>query len=504
MIFSYYQLLSWDCLKNIYGKVIWDIISPVSLFISINMSPVAPFFTINKSEPSTRQICFYIVILSHAKCLYKMFNHLFLGRMKVKLFALLSTLIILLAISGCIGTEEEKDSDGDGYLDADDAFPDDPTEWSDLDGDGVGDNSDFNPYDSSETKDSDGDGIGDKKDVFPNNPNEWSDSDKDDVGDNSDAFPYDPSEWKDSDGDGLGDNTDEFPLDANETKDSDGDGVGDNGDDFPRDPKEWKDSDGDGVGDNADEMPYDPYETKDSDGDGVGNNGDAFPYDPNEWADSDGDGVGDNADEFPDDPAASVDSDGDDYPEEWNPGKTEADSTTGLELDEFPDDLNEWKDSDGDGVGDNADEFPDDPTRSKTIYNEASLPPRSGWIDSDGNTTHIEEYNFLESDIYEVRFQVLINDSDEAHADTDEGSDPDLVYVTLQGGEYLDSFIIETPINWAMGWSSDFLLPNDWTVTIEGLEFGNKSVLGPFGLIVYVDQGIAWAIFVDYVYLTYG
>jgi hypothetical protein len=133
-----------------------------------------------------------------------MFNHLFLGHMKLKLFALLFAVIIILSISGCIGTGEEKDSDGDGYKDNDDAFPDDPTEWSDLDGDGVGDNSDFNPYDSSETKDSDGDGIGDKKDVFPNNPNEWSDSDKDGVGDNSDAFPYDPSEWKDSDGDGLG------------------------------------------------------------------------------------------------------------------------------------------------------------------------------------------------------------------------------------------------------------------------------------------------------------
>jgi hypothetical protein len=34
------------------------------------------------------------------------------------------------------------DSDGDGVPDADDAFPDDPTEWADSDGDGLGDNSD--------------------------------------------------------------------------------------------------------------------------------------------------------------------------------------------------------------------------------------------------------------------------------------------------------------------------------------------------------------------------
>lgn len=39
------------------------------------------------------------------------------------------------------------DSDGDGYADADDAFPNDPKEWQDSDGDGVGDNSDPYPND---------------------------------------------------------------------------------------------------------------------------------------------------------------------------------------------------------------------------------------------------------------------------------------------------------------------------------------------------------------------
>jgi len=60
-------------------------------------------------------------------------------------------------------------------------------------------------------------------------------------------------------------------------------------------------------------------------------------------------------DAFPDDPAASLDSDGDGFPDAWDEGKTEADSTTGLILDAFPDDPNEWSDVDQDGVGDNAD-----------------------------------------------------------------------------------------------------------------------------------------------------
>jgi uncharacterized repeat protein (TIGR01451 family) len=54
--------------------------------------------------------------------------------------------------------------------------------------------------------------------------------------------------------------------------------------------------------------------------------------------DTDGDGVANVNDAFPNDAAASVDSDGDNYPDDWNPGMSEADSTTGLELDEFPND----------------------------------------------------------------------------------------------------------------------------------------------------------------------
>ena len=104
------------------------------------------------------------------------------------------------------------DSDGDGVLDTEDAFPNDPTETQDSDGDGVGDNSDVFPNDPTETQDTDGDGVGDNADAFPNDPTETLDSDSDGVGDNSDAFPNDPTETLDSDGDGIGDNADETPF----------------------------------------------------------------------------------------------------------------------------------------------------------------------------------------------------------------------------------------------------------------------------------------------------
>ncbi|MFW9878501.1 MAG: hypothetical protein ACFFG0_35925 [Candidatus Thorarchaeota archaeon] len=42
-------------------------------------------------------------------------------------------------------------------------------------------------------KDRDGDGVGDSEDAFPDNPNETKDSDNDGVGDIQDDYPYDPT-----------------------------------------------------------------------------------------------------------------------------------------------------------------------------------------------------------------------------------------------------------------------------------------------------------------------
>lgn len=95
----------------------------------------------------------------------------------------------------------------------------------------------------------------------------------------------------------------------------------------------------------------------DLDGDGVPDNEEdsACLNNPNETYDSDNDGVCNNSDAFPNDPAASVDTDEDGYPDSWNSGKTENDSTTDLKLDAFAGDPSEWADNDSDGIGDNAD-----------------------------------------------------------------------------------------------------------------------------------------------------
>ncbi|MBM7071873.1 hypothetical protein JQC92_07435 [Shewanella sp. 202IG2-18] len=58
--------------------------------------------------------------------------------------------------------------------------------------------------------------------------------------------------------------------------------------------------------------------------------------------DVDGDGIENNTDNFPNDVSASVDSDNDGYPDAWNDGYTETDSTSQLTLDAFPQDYVCW------------------------------------------------------------------------------------------------------------------------------------------------------------------
>jgi hypothetical protein len=113
--------------------------------------------------------------------------------------------------------------------------------------------------------------------------------------------------------------------------------------------------------------------------------------------DLDKDGVPDEIDDFPDDPSASVDSDDDGYPDRWNPGKNQQDSTSNppLELDEFPNDPDEWKDTDGDRVGDNSDTFPYDPNE---------------WLDTDedgvGDNSDINPFVNLSFEIKLEKFVV--------------------------------------------------------------------------------------------------
>src|SRR5690554_6456102 len=95
--------------------------------------------------------------------------------------------------------KEYRDSDGDGSLDEDDAWPDNYAAAIDMDEDGHPDRWTL----GCDTACQENSGL--VFDVFPNNSAEWADSDGDGVGDNADAFPYNAAASIDTDGDGYPD-----------------------------------------------------------------------------------------------------------------------------------------------------------------------------------------------------------------------------------------------------------------------------------------------------------
>jgi hypothetical protein len=136
-----------------------------------------------------------------------------------------------------IPDSDDTDNDNDGYMDNNDAFPDDPDEWRDTDEDGIGNNAD---------SDDDNDGYDDDEDDLPLDDTEWQDTDSDGIGNIADD---------DDDDDGYDDDEDDFPLDDTEWLDTDSDGIGNN-----EDP----DDDEDGVLDINDKYPLDPTRSKDA------------------------------------------------------------------------------------------------------------------------------------------------------------------------------------------------------------------------------------------------
>ena len=282
--------------------------------------------------------------------------------------------------------ETNPDLDGDGVMNADDAFPMDATESRDTDGDGIGDNAD---------PDTDNDGWLNSEDDYPTDATRFldpaADRDNDGTSNDADPCPLDPADScvgiTDTDGDGVADGTDNCPTNANPSQrdtdndqqgdvcddDDDGDNVPDSSDAFPLDDTESVDTDRDGIGNNldtdddgdgvpdADEAPGCEL-LRDCDGDGYFDGSDAFPTDANEFVDTDGDGTGNRADTDDDNDGVT---DEDEIAAGTKPLVADTDGDGADDgTDAFPLNPAETMDSDGDGIGDNADAFPNDATET--------------------------------------------------------------------------------------------------------------------------------------------
>ncbi|MGS2717277.1 hypothetical protein ACVBE9_03830, partial [Eionea flava] len=147
----------------------------------------------------------------------------------------------------------------------------------DTDNDGVVDNQDAFPADADETTDSDGDGFGDNSDPFPNDASNAADATWIFcVGEFGQCQLPAPAIVRYGSGNTYVFKTATESIDCNnatfgnpihvrkhcdyllsDTADFDNDGVADSEDMFPSDPSETTDSDGDGFGDNADPFPTD-------------------------------------------------------------------------------------------------------------------------------------------------------------------------------------------------------------------------------------------------------
>ena len=231
----------------------------------------------------------------------------------------------------------DDDDDNDGFIDSEDAFPLDPSDWLDTDGDTVGDLSDT---------DDDNDGVDDVDEHIAGTDSTSVDTDDDGICDGPyarqscttgpDPYPIDPLLPMDTDGDGLWDN---LPHDAAdnfvEDFDDDGDGLDDTvetGTGFYISPSDRgtdplnPDSDGDGFCDGSNEVA------------GTCSRGeDPYPFDANIPFDRDKDRLADDVD--PQWPAFYGDEDADDDGDGYTDSMEYKCDSSALNPNDVPDDL---------------------------------------------------------------------------------------------------------------------------------------------------------------------
>ena len=170
------------------------------------------------------------------------------------------------------------------------------------------------------------------------------------------------------------------------------------------------------------------------------------------------------------------------------------------------------EDTDADGIWDGEDDGIQDGEDDGVWDGEGdgmgygSISEISGWADrQEGGVANVSvPVNITEELLTKITFNILVEDSDEAHSETDEGSDPDEISVSITWGSMTrDAGPLLTPAKFTIEFTApagDFLASSG-TVYIDGILNGGKPY-GPAGFVVYVDQGFAYTINADYTYIV--
>lgn len=176
-------------------------------------------------------------------------------------------------------------------------------------------------------------------------------------------------------------------------------------------------------------------------------------------------------------------------------------------------------DTDGDGYPDDEDLFPNDPAVHDIVLNKTSLPVQSGWVESDssggdGGPGYAEASIPIELEnkwVVSISVTLKLEDSDETHNETDEGSDPDVVRGKLisediefsnRSGVTPCALFMSHEGNITEQSEEDDGLPRNWYVELTAECYGGKPTgIGPgFQFLTYLDQGVAWELEVEYEY----
>ena len=143
---------------------------------------------------------------------------------------------------------------------------------------------------------------------------------------------------------------------------------------------------------------------------------------------------------------------------------------------------------------------------------DGEYPSESGWLDDDGNqglSAKIPlEINASEK-ITEISVKMKFEDSDSEHSESDDGSDPDDVSIKLSNGVMeSEAKSGSTPCTLTVTMESNSTDENEnegtlmgnWEISINGNCNGGKPRL-IFGLLVWIDQGVAYTLEVTYSYI---